>query len=300
MTNVVKAIEGSFSLVEQVDSDDKKISKIICELCPVKCKLQNGQVGKCRVRKNILDEICLINYGNVVSACFDTIRKRPIYLIENNIESLTIGLTGCNNTCPFCQNYVVSQNEKFSNSYFLSPNDVIESALKNKVDYISFTYTEPIVWIEYFNDVKNEAKKNNIKVCLKTAGYISKEFSDILLENVDVMNLDIKPLDEKYLLSCGIKDNLHVYDLLEKALSRKIHTEISHLIIEEVNGNEEKIKQFSREMSCIDKTKNIGIHLLRHYPAWKSNYKVTSDEALETAKKILVDDGYKNIFIGDV
>jgi hypothetical protein len=53
-------------------------------------------------------------------------------------------------------------------------------------------------------------------------------------------------------------------------------------------------------MESINSDKSIGIHLLKHYPAWKSNYKVTSDEVLEMAKNKMNSMGFNNIFIGDI
>jgi len=273
--------------------------RLLCKLCPVNCKISNGQHGKCYVRHNVDGKFQLFNYSKLVQASIDTLRKRPIYLLGNeNIKSLTIGLTGCNNTCPFCQNWMVSQSENYSNSIEISPEEIIEFALKNEVNYISFTYTEPIVWIEYVSEISNLAKEKGIKCCLKTAGYISEEFGEQLLSMVDVINLDIKPLNEEYLKKCGIVDSECIWNFAKKAVLMKKHIEISHIIIEGINDSMESVSVFSRKMKELGN--NIAIHLLRHYPAWKSNYCMTKDETLSSVKKHLEFEGHINVFTEDV
>src|SRR5690606_8414679 len=120
---------------------DKRENYLKCNLCPVSCKIKENQSGKCFVRENKDNKLILNNYGRIVCSKIDSLKSRPIYLYpSDNIKSLSIGLTGCNNRCPFCQNYKVSQSSKFENSNLLFPDDIVKKAVENKVDFISFTY----------------------------------------------------------------------------------------------------------------------------------------------------------------
>lgn len=233
-----------------------------------------------------------------VQASLDSLENRPIYLLGNDKRSLSLGLTGCNNTCPFCQNWLVSQNQTFSGSVYLSPEDVVEKAIEHGVDYISFTYTEPIVWVEYLLEISKLAKQNKIKICLKTAGYISEEFFDVIIDAVDAINLDIKPLDQEYLTSCGIYNQKIIWNFAKRIVEKKVHLEISHIVIIGVNDSQEKMQMFSEGM--MELGPEVGIHLLKHYPAWKSNYPTTPDEVVEYWKNYLISKGHKNIFAKDV
>lgn len=306
-----KKSEKNLKLADQRFSHPQEDGRILCDLCPVNCKIPEGKNGKCRVRVNQGGKIYLNNYNMVVQASLDSLRNRPIYLLDNTeVKSLTVGLTGCNNTCPFCQNWLVSQNSKFEDSFNLTPEKLVEHAVNNKVQYISFTYTEPIVWIEYLLETAKFSKEKNIKICLKTAGYISKKYHHILLENVDVMNLDIKPMNSKYMLECGIGNPGVIWDLGRLALSMDIHLEISHIVIPTINDDEKSMKLFSdgiKKMTFMDTLidgeslgKQIGIHLLRHYPAWKSNYPRTSDETMRKFKDFLESEGHEYVFTEEV
>jgi len=272
--------------------------KILCNLCPIKCRLSEGQNGKCRVRQNLDGRLCLVNYSGLVQANLDHLENRPIYLLGEKKKSLSIGLTGCNNTCPFCQNWEVSQKKDFDNSIFLPPEEVIEEALKNKVDFISLTYTEPIVWIEYLLEVSKLARLSGIKICVKTAGYISEEFFDILIDSSDAINLDIKPLDKDYLIKCGIFEQEIVWNLAKRIVEKKVHLEISHIVINGVNDNLEKMENFSKEMMVVGS--DIAIHLLKHYPAWKSKYPTTDNNTMILWKNFLIEKGHINVFSKEV
>lgn len=246
-------------------------------------------------------------------AKLDTLAQRPIYdykshnVTDRTAKSLTIGLTGCNNFCPFCQNFEVSQVRDFGSSQILSPKEIVHNAIKTQVRCISFTFSEPIVWMEYMMDCIKEAEEHAVSapfdsktylrrfdIVLKTAGYISPLHRSKIINAVDVINLDIKPLNKEYLKKCGIEDNRYVEDFLRKAYF-KTHVEVSHLIIEGVNDKEGDVEKFAELMLECASTR-LPIHLLRHYPAWKSSYPVTRDEVIENAAKILRSLGFSRVY----
>lgn len=288
-------------------------NSVQCNLCPHNCIIPTGMSGKCRVRENSSQKLILSNYGKVVCAKLDTLAQRPIYdykshnVSDRTAKSLTIGLTGCNNFCPFCQNFEVSQVKDFGSSYILTPKEIVHNAIKNQVRCISFTFSEPIVWFEYMMDCIKEAEeyaipspfdlKNKLRkfdIILKTAGYVSPFHRSSIINSVDAINLDIKPLNKEYLKKCGIEDNQYVEDFLKKSYFKK-HVEVSHLIIEGVNDKDEDVRKFADLMIECASTR-LPIHLLRHYPAWKSNYPVTKDETIENAANILRSIGFSRVY----
>jgi len=279
--------------------------KVVCHLCPFLCHLKDGENGVCRVRSNRGGSLVLDNYGQTIVPVLDRIQKRPVYLYngypkdDRKINSLSIGSTGCNNRCPFCQNFEISQVSNWDGLRFYSPDFIVNKAIENKVDFISFSFNEVIVIFEYFCDVADIARKKGLKICVKTAGYISKELTDEFLSRVDVLNLDIKPQDNDYLKKCGVLDQDVVFFFIERCLYKNIHIEISHILIEGVNDNKNSINKF---INIVQKYANniIGIHLLRHYPAWKSNYPLTSDASLIKWAGYLKDSGLENVFYDDV
>lgn len=283
------------------DEDTYEIFQDIirCNLCPYHCEIAPGRHGRCLSRQNSNKKLVIQNYGKLVTSCIDTIKNRPIYdwNKSKNIKSLTLGLAGCNNHCPFCLNYQISQSLNFT-SKTLSPNEIVSKAIENNVGFISFTFTEPLVWYEFMRDVSLLAKKRGIFICLKTAGYINTQYVDRILDVVDVVNLDIKPLNKEYLKSCGVLDNSVVLNFAKECVKRGRHIEISHIVIEGVNADREHAVKFSNIIKMINK--NICVHLLRHYPAWISKYPTTSDSALEYFKNNCIENKIKNIYTSEV
>lgn len=272
--------------------------RVRCLLCSNHCLIKKDKAGKCKVRKNIKNELKLTNYAQVISTRIDRLKNRPIYLFSPD-KCLSVGLTGCNNCCPYCQNYMISQVENASKMAILEPAAIISSAKEKSCDLIAFTFTEPIVWLEYFIDCARLAHENGLKVCLKTAGNIEYEFMDKFLEFVDVMNVDIKPCNAKFLKACGIKSLDYSSELVKRAISKGIHVEISHLVIEGVNNNFRARNKFAKILKSWNK-KDLGIHLLRYYPSYKTNYPVTSDKVLKEFRAFLQEQSYTNVFVKDI
>lgn len=250
------------------------------------------------------------NYGLVTVPVLDRIQKRPIYLYpgypleDKKPNSLTVGSVGCNNRCPFCQNWEISQVKEWDGLKEYLPKQLVDLAVLNGMDFISFTFNEPAIMYEYIKDthdaiLNTESKKaNKLKICMKTAGYISEEYWNIFPIFSQIFNVDIKPMDSDYEKKCGIMDSNIVLGFIKAIHKSGRHLEISHILIEGVNDNEKcisKLMQFVGKMNP-----NIGIHLLKHYPAWKSDYPLTKDKTIETWGNYLKKGGLKNVFTNDV
>jgi len=257
--------------------------KVRCLLCPNECLLSDGCSGKCRVRQNVGMSLKLINYGEIVCSKIDDIKDRPISCWGKEAKSISLGMAGCNNHCPFCQNYKISQNSIYDNNA-IYPESVIEEAIKNNVDFISFTFTEPIVWFEFINDVYNLSKQKGIKICVKTSGYISEKMMPIFLEMIDVINVDIKPMDNNFDSICGIIDREIPLIFISESIKRGIHTEISHIIIEGINDGPDSMSVLYSKLKDYN-IQNVPVNFIKHYPSWKSEFGVTSEETLRECKK---------------
>ena len=49
--------------------------KKVCEICPKHCRLEVGEVGRCRARINDGEKITALNYGAVTSLALDPIEN---------------------------------------------------------------------------------------------------------------------------------------------------------------------------------------------------------------------------------
>ena len=123
--------------------------RLVCLLCSYYCKLKEGQVGICGVNKNVGDKIECLVYGYISALNIDPIEKKPLYHFLPNSKSLSLGTVGCNFKCPFYQNYDISQEKKIDKSNYLSPKDIVNIALQNNCESISYTYNEPTIFYPY-------------------------------------------------------------------------------------------------------------------------------------------------------
>ena len=58
---------------------DKDKGIIKCLLCPKECLIKKGQVGFCRTRENIGNQLYSLIYSKVSSYGMDPIEKKPLY-----------------------------------------------------------------------------------------------------------------------------------------------------------------------------------------------------------------------------
>ena len=88
------------------------MSKAVCEICPHRCRLEEGQTGLCKARSNRDGKVQSDNYGLITSMALDPIEKKPLMHFFPGSTILSVGSFGCNMHCPFCQNYEISQKNK--------------------------------------------------------------------------------------------------------------------------------------------------------------------------------------------
>jgi pyruvate formate lyase activating enzyme len=262
---------------------------INCYLCHQRCSIKNGENGFCNVRKNIDNKLVLSNYGYTVACVIDTLEKRPIRNYVGPNKSLTLGLKGCNNRCNFCQNYKIAYGD-YDRLNYLSPEDVIKKGLENNIDFISFTYTEPLIWFEYIVDIAKLAKKHNIKICVKTSGNIDSFYCDWFVEYVDVFNVDIKPINLRWRDENKIEfvDMSFILNILKFGK----HIELTYVVIDEF------LSEIDDTIEYLSKFKNIPLHLVRQFQSENSPYKTTDYNILLDVYNKFEYNGFKKIYRG--
>lgn len=156
---------------------DKKVQ---CQNCAHYCLIENNQRGICGVRENQDGRLYSLVYGRAVAVNVDPIEKKPFFHFLPSTYSLSVATVGCNFRCLHCQNWDISQGPKpdkpISSFYDLSPQEIVKMALENKTPSISYTYTEPTIFLEYALDTMKIAKKAGLKNNLVTNGFLSKNF----------------------------------------------------------------------------------------------------------------------------
>jgi pyruvate formate lyase activating enzyme len=275
--------------------EERPEKKVHCFLCPHHCVIAPGERGICRVRSNRDGVLWADVYGLTPSISLDPIEKKPLYHFLPGSQILSLGPPGCNLSCQYCQNWEISQQDGIPTRY-IAPEELVKLAVDNHSVGISYTYTEPILWIEYIRDVTPLAKQSNLAQVLVTNGYITPEPLTDLLEWIDAANLDIKSLnDDYYRKLCGAR----VKPVLEtaRAMAKKIHLEITNLLVTGENDAPGEVARLA-EWIATECSPEIPLHISRYFPHYKFSAPptppATLQRAYQEAKKFL-----KFVYVGN-
>jgi pyruvate formate lyase activating enzyme len=273
----------------------KRDGKILCRLCPNECAISEGRFGLCNARQNVKDTLISKSYGTVSSINTDPVEKKPLYHFHPGAKTLSFGSFGCNLKCGFCQNYAIS-GAKPSENIKLSPTDAIYFAVEKNAKLISYTYNEPLTNYEWVFEMSELAAKKGIGNILVTNGYINEKPLTKLADHINAANVDLKAYDDDfYRKHCGgtLNPVLKSIEILYKA---KVHLEITNLVIDAENSDEEKFGQMLDFIAGL--SDEIPLHLSRYFPSNNFVLARTREETLinlyEIAKSKL-----KYVYIGN-
>ena len=264
---------------------EKDGERVHCLLCPQDCRIAEGRVGICRVRKNVGGTLRTINYAQVTSAGMDPIEKKPLYHFHPGSSILSLGTWGCNLGCMFCQNYGISQGEPATQT--LSPEQAVKAALDARSRGnigIAYTYSEPIVWYEYVRDTAKLAHEAGLRNVLVTNGLIREEPLEELLPLIDAMNVDIKAMDDAfYRKLCGMRSGEQARRTVEAAWGR-CSVEITNLLVTDENDAEEQVRALVDW--AVSVSEDLPLHLSAYRPMYKMTAPATPIDRLQRAAEI--------------
>lgn len=236
---------------------------MICEICPRYCDLHDGQTGPCRSRKQEAGKNVPVSWGEVASLSVEPIEKKPLYHFRPKTKCLSVGLTGCPLFCKFCENFQISQNSNNVTKHY-EPSELVSLAKEKKVDGISFSHNEPILYPEYISAVSEISE--DLYVTVKTSGFVTQSNLEALMPYVDAWNIDIKGDEESYRKIC--KGELSpVLETIQYLTDSKKHVEISFIVVPVMINKYEFHNNFRDLVANNDNIK--ALHLLCYYPAYK-------------------------------
>ncbi|MBI9105433.1 MAG: AmmeMemoRadiSam system radical SAM enzyme [Spirochaetales bacterium] len=248
-----------------------------CPVCPNNCVIAEGKTGICGVRSSRNGKAFLPYYGVLSAVSTDPVEKKPLYHYHPGKTIFSVGFYGCSLSCPFCQNYRISKEFGKPLSKPVSPARLAESAAGSGSFGIAYTYSEPIVHLEYILETAAEASSLGLKNVLVTNGYINAEPAERLLEITDAVNIDLKSFNPDFYRN-ELKAKLEpVLKFITKA-AKYCHIEVTTLVIPGKNDSEAEISESAAFLASIDK--NIPFHLSAYYPSYKYSVPPTRPDAL--------------------
>jgi len=279
--------------------------KVQCQTCSHFCIIPSKKRGICGVRENQEGKLYSLNYGKIAACNIDPIEKKPLFHFLPGTHSLSIATVGCNFKCANCQNYDLSQAPQISYEIIgeeVPPEEIVKMAQRNKLQSISYTYTEPTIFLEYALDIMKIAKRGGLRNVWVSNGFMSDKTLKLISPYLNAVNLDLKSFsDNFYLEYCGGRLDPVLNNLIE-IKKKGIWLEITTLIIPSLNdgaNNLKKIASFIKE--------ELGSETPWHITqfcgsiSWKlKTIPDTSKETLESAWKIGKEAGLKYVYTGNI
>ena len=164
----------------------------------------------------------------------------------------------------------------------MKPGDVVSAALKHGSPSIAYTYSEPLVHLEYMLDCMALARKHGIANVLVTNGCINKKASMEILGLACAANIDLKCFShDTYakILGGSLETTL---DFIRMACTR-IHVEITTLLVSGLNDSSSELNACTDFIAGLETA--VPWHLSAYHPDYRWNAPPTNPVFLLNAAK---------------
>lgn len=273
-----------------------------CLACAHKCTIFPGHKGICRQRS--YDGLNFqIPWEETSGLSIDPMEKKPLFHFLPGQPVLSFGLLGCNFSCPFCQNWQISQvgKDPAANGTMRQQktSDITYIAMQNSVKAIASTYNEPFISVEWAAHIFSIAHHNNIKTVFVTNGFASHESFNFIADLLDAVNIDLKCFSEQHYKMLGGRLQ-PVLDNIRACHQRGIWTELTTLIVPGFNDSPAELKQLA------DFIASVSPDIPWHISAYFSTYHMpptppaTPPESITRAAEIGKQAGLNFIYTGNI
>jgi len=260
---------------------------VCCDLCHNNCKIESGKFGLCRVRGNKAGESIIPFYGFVSAIAIDPIEKKPLYHFKPGSRIFSLGFAGCNLYCPFCQNWRISQsidiNALSTMGKWMLPEKIISAAITHNSPSIAYTYSEPLIHIEFILDCMRLAHKHGIANVLVTNGCIKEKAAAEILKYTDAANVDLKCFSQETYKKILGGDLQTVLDFITLCYKMNVHLEVTTLVVPNLNDSKDELNAAADFIAGLDR--EIPWHLTAYHPDYRWDTPRTNPGFLLTTAK---------------
>lgn len=279
--------------------------KVRCGVCQRRCVVEDGEVGYCRTRRNEGGRLCSLIYGHVASMAVSPIEKKPLFHYYPGSRWLSLGSLGCNFRCPGCQNWEIAHadaREAARATDYLSPEDAVDLAKRDRCLGISWTYNEPTLWLEYTLDSAKLARADGLLTNYVTNGFATTAALDLLGPWLDSYRVDIKGFSaETYRKIAHVDDPEGIREVVARARHHwKMHVEVVTNVIPTHNDSPEELRRLA-EWIARELGPDTPWHVTQFAPHLElSHLPATPVETLEHARNIGLGAGLRYVYLGNV
>jgi pyruvate formate lyase activating enzyme len=264
--------------------------------------LHEGQRGVCFVRAREHDEVVLTTWGRSSGFCVDPIEKKPLNHFRPGSSVLSFGTAGCNLACRFCQNWDISKSKQVDTlADQAEPETIARAAHRLGARSVAFTYNDPVVFLEYANDVADACHELGIDTVAVTAGYVCDEPRRDLFAHVDATNIDLKGFTEDFYRHVSGGHLQNVLETLEYvAHETDVWLEITNLLIPGHNDSDAELDAMTAWI-----VGHLGPDVPVHFSAFHPDFRMldvppTPPATLTRARAIALRNGVRYAYTGNV
>ncbi|MFB3813991.1 MAG: AmmeMemoRadiSam system radical SAM enzyme [Terriglobales bacterium] len=275
--------------------------KIKCKLCPRECVIDDRERGYCGVRENRGGTYYTLVHSRVASAHVDPIEKKPFFHFKPGALAFSLATAGCNVNCKFCQNWEISQvRPEQVRADYAPPQKIAEAARSYACGTIAYTYSEPVIFLEYVLDCADAGHALGIPSVVVSNGFIQQDPLKKLCARVDAIKVDLKSFSQKYYKEVVNGDLKPVLDSLVTMRKLGTWTEIVYLVVPTLNDGDTEFRDLARWIR-----QNLGADVPVHFTRFRPEYLLknlppTPVATLERAKKIADAEGLRFVYVGNV
>jgi pyruvate formate lyase activating enzyme len=292
------------SLERAVLWEPREGSVVQCRLCSHRCRIADGESGRCGVRRNLSGVLYSLTDHRVCAAHVDPIEKKPLYHFYPGSRSFSVAAQGCNFRCDFCQNWQISQAPLEAGHVEGEPTSadkIVAAAGASGSRSISYTYTEPTVFMELAADCGRLAHDTGLANVFVSNGYLTAEAIEFASPWLDAINVDLKAFSESYYRRlCKARLAPVLEAIRQIARNTRIWIEITTLLVPGQNDQEEELKQLASWL-VQEAGPQVPWHVSRFYPQYRmDDLSPTPVATLEKAYEIGRAAGLHYVYVGNV
>ena len=274
-----------------------------CGLCPHRCRIAEGRQSRCFGRVNHGGVLMAETWGLPVAMAVDPIEKKPLNHFLPGTQILSLGTTGCNLACRFCQNWELSHPDGTGGMRGdeVPPGDVAQSAADRGIPSVAATYNEPAVWAEYAMDIADACHEQGVRMVAVTSGYFSAASRLDFFRKTDAANVDLKSFrDDFYRRLCGARLG-PVLETLEAIRNETAcWLEVTTLLIPGENDTDAELDELTAWVA-----EHLGVSTPLHFSAFHPDGDMrdaepTPPETLRRARERAQANGLLHVYAGNV
>ncbi len=306
--SLARQAPNQYQLIETRLQEKLPDGRTRCHLCLWRCGLHHGQRGFCQAHVNRHGTLYNLSYGILSAIDVGPIEGKPVKHYRPGTRILSVGGYGCNFRCGGCHNLEISWGVTAlddlahgqSTAAYVTPEELVAAALRQGVEGIAFTYSEPAVWLEYVLDVSVVAHEAGLYTVYVSNSFVTEEALAVMAPHVDVLCSDVKSLrDDFYQEICKAARVEQVLSSIEKAQRLGIHVETRTNIIPGKNDNLDELRRIA-----IWVRDHLGAdspwHITKFFPAYKlSHVPETPNEIMWAAHDAARAVGLQNVYVYD-